>query len=99
MLKKEHVKQASVEKVAKFTHEIFTHIMQSIHESTGYLNDTEQVMCAVMLGDAISTACENVIGEEGVNLILEHFASEKEKLDNERKNDNKEKWGTGKVRF
>lgn len=93
MLRKEHVKQASVEKVAKFTEEVFMQIMQNINESTGYLNDTEQVMCAVILGNAISDACKDVIGSESVEIILEHFTSEKEKLNYERQNDNQEKRG------
>lgn len=97
MLGKGHVKQASVEKVAKFTEEIFVQVMKQINESTGYLNDTEQVMCAVILGNAISSACKDVIGGESVKIILEHFASEKEKLENERKDDNQEKWGVRSI--
>lgn len=97
MLKKEHIKQASVEKVAKFTGEIFTQVMNQINESTGYLNDTEKVMCAVLLGDTISCACKDTIGSESVKNIFEHFASEKEKLENERKNDNQEKRGVRSI--
>lgn len=93
MLKKEHVKQASIEKVIKFTDEMFTQVMNQINESTGYLNDTEKVMCAVLLGDTISNACKNTIGSESVQIIFEHFTSEKEKIENERKNDNQKEWG------
>lgn len=93
MLKKEHIKQASVEKVAKFTDEMFTQVMNQINESTGYLNDIEKVICAVLLGDIISGACKDIIGSESVNIIFEHFASEKEKMENARKNDNQEKRG------
>lgn len=93
MLKKEHIKQASVEKVAKFTGVLYSQIMNQINESTGYLNDTEKIMCAVLLGDTISGACEEIIGSESVEVIFEHYASEKEKLDNERKNDNQKERG------
>lgn len=97
MLEKGHLKQASVEKVAKFTDEMFMKVMNQINESTGYLNDTEKVMCAVLLGSTISDACKDIIGKEGLEIIFEHFASEKEKLENERKDDNQEKWGIGKI--
>lgn len=91
MLKQEHVKQASTEKVTKFTSEMVTQIFKHIDESGGYLNDTEQVMCAVLLGNTISSACEDTIGNESVKIIMEHITSTKEKT-YERKEDNQKKW-------
>ena len=79
MLGKEHIRQASTEKVAKFTDEVFVLVMKHINESSGYLNDTEMVMSAILLSDKVISACENIIGEEGVTMILEHLSSTKEK--------------------
>ena len=87
MLKKEHIRQASSEKVYKFTREMFTQAIKTIDESEGYLNDTEQVMCVVLLGDILFGTCKETIGEKSVELILEHLANVKEK-NNERNENN-----------
>lgn len=91
MLKKEHIKQASIEKVTKFTDELYTDVMNHINESSGYLNDTEQVMSTTILGNRILNACIETIGEESVKLIMEHFKSTKEK-EYEREKDNQKEW-------
>ena len=87
MLKKEHIRQASSEKVYQFTREMFTQAIKTIDESEGYLNDTEQVMCVVLLGDILFGTCKETIGEKSVELILEHLAITKEK-NNERNENN-----------
>ena len=87
MLKKEHIRQASSEKVYKFTREMFEQAIKTIDESKGYLNDTEQVMCVVLLGEVLFGTCRETIGEESVELILEHLANVKEK-NNERNENN-----------
>ena len=58
---------------------MFTQAIKTIDESEGYLNDTEQVMCVVLLGDVLFGTCRETIGEESVKLILEHLANVKEK--------------------
>lgn len=87
MLKKEHIRQASSEKVYKFTREIFEQVIKTVNESEGYLNDTEQVMCVLLLGDILFETCNEVLGEKSVELILEHLRDKKEK-NNERDKDN-----------
>lgn len=92
MLQKEHMKQASVKKITKFTEEVYTEVMEKINQSTGYLNDTEKVMCAVLLSDSIYNACNDILGDAGIEVILEYVAQEKEKLQDDRKNDNQKRW-------
>ena len=66
MLKKEHLKQVSHEKVVRFTAKVFTETLLKVNEQTGYLNETEKVVSAVLLGDMLIDACENIIDEKGV---------------------------------
>lgn len=87
MLKREHIRQASSEKVYKFTREMFEQVKKTVNESEGYLNDTEQVMCVLLLGDILLETCNEVLGEKSVELILEHLRDKKEK-NNERDKDN-----------
>ena len=88
MLKKEHIKQASSEKVISITKETFTRVINTIEESDGYLNDIEKVACLVLLSKVIyDSSCEN-IGIEGVELILETIGYNKEKDNGERSKDN-----------
>ena len=92
MLRQEHVKQASTEKVMRFTAEVFAEVMNLINEQTGYLNDTEKTMCAVLLSDMMFSACEEIINKEGINLIRENLTSAKEKNKNEGTKNNQKKW-------
>lgn len=92
MLKIEHIKQASTEKVARFTTEIFGEVMRVVDEQTGYLNDTEKVMSTVLLSNMMFSACKDIISEDGVNLIMEHLASTKEKNKYEGTKNNQKKW-------
>lgn len=88
MLKKEHIKQASSEKVIKFTKEVFAQVINKIEESDGYLNDTEKVMTLVLLGSVIYDSSSEVIGSEGVNLILDYIEDIKENSYGKRNEDN-----------
>lgn len=88
MLKKEHIKQASSEKVIKFTKEVFAQVINKIEESDGYLNDTEKVMTLVLLGGVIYDSSSEVIGNEGVNLILDYIEDVKENSYGKRNEDN-----------
>ena len=92
MLRQEHVKQASTEKVMRFTAEVFAEVMNLINEQTGYLNDTEKVMSAVLLSNMMFSACKDIINEDGVSLIIEHLASTKEKNKYEGTKNNQKKW-------
>lgn len=88
MLKKEHIKQASSEKVIKFTKEVFAQAINKIEESDGYLNDTEKIMTLVLLGSVIYDSSSEVIGSEGVNLILDYIEDIKENSYGKRNEDN-----------
>ena len=92
MLKKEHLKQASVEKIARFNRELSTEIINTISEQSGYLNETEKIMSMILVGNTLIGACEEIIGEECVNLILEHIKNVKEKNKNEGTKNNQEEW-------
>ena len=88
MLKKEHIRQVSSEKVVGFTKETFARLIKTIDESDGYLNDIEKVASLVLLSKVIyDSGCET-IGEEGVELILESVKYTKEKDDGERSENN-----------
>ena len=88
MLKKEHIRQASSEKVVSFTKETFARLIKTIDESDGYLNDIEKVASLVLLSKVIYDSSCETIGEEGVELILESIEYTKEKDDGQRKEDN-----------
>lgn len=87
MLKPEHIRQVSTEKIYAFTKELYTQTMKVIDESNGYLNDTEQVMSVILLSKIIYESGEEVLGSESVGYILEHLNKHKGEK-NERENDN-----------
>lgn len=92
MLKKEHLKQVSVEKVIKIANELGTQVLSAIDEQTGYLNDIEKVTSAVLISNMILDACKDTTGENSVDLIMKHIASTKEKSNYERNEGNQKKW-------
>ena len=63
MLKKEHIRQASSEKVVGFTKETFARLIKTIDESDGYLNDIEKVASLVLLSKVIYDSICETIGE------------------------------------
>ena len=78
MLEEKHIKQISKTKLDLYVDKLYREILDNIKIQSNYLNDIEQVICMILLGEKILRVCEKSLEEQDVQLVKGYFAQEKE---------------------
>lgn len=80
MLEEKHIKQVSIEKIDKYVSDLYQEILQNVKLAENYLNDIEQTISMVILGNKILEVCKESLGQSEVQFILETVEQERSKI-------------------